>query len=256
MNYFSYQTAAARYARGRPYFHPWVIERIKAFLSTTGLLSSALDVGCGTGLSTVALREIARQVVGVDASSEMIALAPQANDVHYVVASAENLPFNHNGFDLITLSQVFHWLDRDKFLTEARRVLRPSGWLVTYDHYFIGEMLGNPEFRSWYREVFLERYPIPSRAEITFTAEDTRPYGFDLLRVEWHEHMVAFTLRGLEDYLVTQSNVIAIVEGGKEDIEETRKWLAKRVKLMFGGAIKKEFIFNTPIWYLQLEAVS
>ncbi len=29
MNYFSPRSAAERYAKGRPYFHPLVVERIK-----------------------------------------------------------------------------------------------------------------------------------------------------------------------------------------------------------------------------------
>ena len=91
MNYFNYKSAAERYTRGRLYFHPLIVGRTKRFLSITEPLSSALDVGCGTGLSTIALKEIARSVIGVDASAEMVALAPKDNGVRFLVASAENL---------------------------------------------------------------------------------------------------------------------------------------------------------------------
>jgi ubiquinone/menaquinone biosynthesis C-methylase UbiE len=67
----------------------------------------------------------------------MVALAEEVNEVRYIVTPDENLPFEENKFDIITLSQVFHWLDgaqRDRFLTEARRVLRPSGWLIAYNN--------------------------------------------------------------------------------------------------------------------------
>ena len=138
MNYFSPKSAAERFANGRPFFHPVIIKRIEEFLSITEPLSSALDVGCGTGLSAIALKELAQNVIGVDASAEMIALAPKESGVGYFTAPAENLPFEENRFDIITLSQVFHWLDRDKFLTEAGRVLRPNGWLIVYDNYLRG----------------------------------------------------------------------------------------------------------------------
>jgi len=249
MNYFSPKSAAERYSKGRPYFHPLIIGRIKKFLSLAEPLSSALDVGCGTGLSTIALKEIAQNVIGVDASAEMIALAPRENGIKYFVAPAENLPFGENEFDIITLSQVFHWLDTDKFLVQANRVLRPNGWLVAYDNYFSGQMTENTEFHRWYKEEYLEKYPIPPRAKIMFTSENINPYGFRLLKEEWDKNIVGFSLEGIVDYLVTQSNVIAAVEGGKEKIEEVREWLTESIKPMFGNA-KENFLFNTPIWYL------
>jgi predicted TPR repeat methyltransferase len=76
MNYFDPKSAAERYAKGCPHFHPQVISRIKAYLLFAEPVSRGIDVGCGTGLATVALKEIARHVVGMDSSVEMIALAP------------------------------------------------------------------------------------------------------------------------------------------------------------------------------------
>jgi SAM-dependent methyltransferase len=255
MNYFNPKSAAERYARGRLYFHPLIVERVKRFLSITEPLSSALDVGCGTGLSSNALREIALSVTAVDASAEMVALAPRVKGIRFVVARAEDLPFGEGEFDLVTLSQVFHWLDREKFLAEAKRVLRTDGWLVVYDDYFsAGQMAEDPEFQTWYREKYLVRYPPPPRAELAFTAENTERYGFRLLGEEWHQHTVSLSLERLVDYLVTQSNVIAAVEGGKEEIVEARAWLMEGIRPIFRNAEGKEFLFNAPIWYLQRAA--
>lgn len=250
MNYFSPRSAAERYAKGRPYFHPIIVERIREFLSIDNPLPSALDVGCGTGLSTVALKRIAQTIVGIDASVEMITLAPEENGVKYFVACAENLPFDENEFDLIALSQTFHWLDRNKFLAETSRVLRLNGWLVVYDNYFSGQMIENPDFQSWYREKYLAKYPIPPRAKITFALENTNPFGFHLLKEEWYENTIKFSLEELVDYLVTQSNVIAAVEGGTEEIDETRLWLTEGLRRIFKSAQEKTFLFNAPIWYL------
>ena len=250
MNYFGPKSAAERYAEGRPYFHPLIIGRIKEFLSLAEPLSSALDVGCGTGLSSIALKELAQNVVGVDASAEMITLAPRENRIKYFVAPAENLPFEENEFDLITLSQVFHWLDKDRFFAEANRVLRPNGWLVIYDNYFSGQMMENADFYKWYKEKYLVKYPIPPRAKIELTEENVSSYGFRLLGEEWNENIVGFSLEAIVDYLVTQSNVIAIVEGGKQKIEEVRAWLTEGIKPIFGDAKERKFLFNTPICYL------
>jgi SAM-dependent methyltransferase len=250
MNYFSPKSAAQRYAKGRPYFHPMIIGRIKEFLSITTRLSSALDVGCGTGLSAVALKAIAENVTGLDASEEMIALAPAENGVRYSVAAAENLPFEKNEFNLLTLSQVFHWLDANRFLAEANRVLRPNGWLIVYDNYFSGQMVRNPEFHRCYKK-YLVRYPVPPRGRIAFSTENADPDGFHLVQEERHDNTVTFSLEGLVDYLVTQSNVIALVEGGSESIQEARSWLTRIIEPIFGSADEQEFLFNAPIWYLQ-----
>jgi ubiquinone/menaquinone biosynthesis C-methylase UbiE len=252
MNYFNPESAAERYAEGRFYFHPLIIKRIKEVLSIAEPLSSALDVGCGTGLSTIALKEVARNITGIDASAAMVGLAPKESGIKFLVSQAENLPFGEGEFDLVTLSQVFHWLDRDKFLVEVKRVLHPGGWLVVYDDYFsIAQTTEDPELQKWYRGKYLVKYPPPPRAEVRFTAENTETHGFRLLKEEWHKHTVNLSLERFVSYLVTQSNVIAMVEGGKEGIEEAKTWLMESIRPMFRKAKEKELLFTAPIWYLQ-----
>jgi SAM-dependent methyltransferase len=254
MNFFSYKSAAERYPKGRPYFHPLVVERIKTFLSLTGLTEHALDVGCGTGLSSVALKEIAASVVGADVSQEMIALAEKDDRVVYAVADAVRLPFREEVFDLATLSSAFHWLDRREFLREAARVLRPRGWLVVYDHYFSGRMTENEEFQTWYRETHLKRYPAPPRARLSFTEEDSGNEGFHLAGHEHYRNSIRFPVEGLIDYLTTHSNVIAMVEGGTEEVDEVRRWLQGNLAPLFGELKEATFLFYGPIWYLQRPA--
>ncbi|MDT4956041.1 MAG: hypothetical protein QOJ02_4179 [Acidobacteriota bacterium] len=251
MNFFSPKSAAERYSKGRPYFHPIVVKRIKNFLSLNEPLSRAVDVGCGTGLSTIALKEIAREVVGVDASVEMIAMAERDTRIEYLVASAEQLPFRDVVFDLTTLSQAFHWLDREKFLEEAGRVLRASGWLIVYDSYFSGRMEENAAFHEWFRENYPKRFPAPARAGLAFSEEDCEHAGFHLLGHEQYPNSIRFSLNGLVDYLLTHSNIIAAVEYGVEEIAEVRRWLTENIKPFYGELSEARLLFNGLIWYLQ-----
>ncbi len=211
----------------------------------------ALDVGCGTGLSTTALKEIAEQIVGVDASQAMIARAPKDSSIQYCVAAAEELPFSECEFDLMTLSSAFHWLDRGKFCAEAHRVLRPEGWLIVYDNYFSAQMKENADFQAWHRDVCLAKYPSPTRASVLFTSENSERQGFRLIHQEYYENIISFSVEELVDYLMTQSNVIARVEGGTEDIGEVRLWLMKNIRPLFRGLEEARFLFIGPIWYLQ-----
>ncbi len=251
MNYFDPKSAAERYATGRPYFHPHVVSRIQAYLSLTESVSRALDVGCGTGLSTIALKAIARHVVGIDSSAEMIALAPPDPRITYGVAPAENIPVNNDDFDLITLSSVFHWISRSAFLGEARRVLRSHGWLIVYDNYFSARMAENPTFHTWWRERYLTKYPSPLRAWVGFAAEDVEKEGFTLVGQEDYQNVVRFSVETLVDYIVTQSNIIAAVEGGKERIADIRQWLTASVTPFFADRAAATFMFHGPIWYLR-----
>ncbi len=251
MNYFGFASAAERYSKGRPFFHPLVIEHVKKLVSLQKPVARALDVGCGTGLSAVALKTLARTVVGLDAAPAMLAHAPRDKRIRYIAATAEHLPFGDDRFDLMTLSQVCHWLDRERFFAEARRVLRSSAWLIIYDAYFSSEMIANPEFQAWYRREFRVRYPTPPRARLTFDGEDATTAPFQLRGEEQLQHAFTFTPRRLVDYLLTQSNVIAMVECGAEDIKEVRRWLEKSVEPFFAESNEADFVFNLAVWRLQ-----
>ena len=209
----------------------------------------ALDVGCGTGLSTVALKEIAARVVGVDSSAEMIALARKHAPIEFEVADAEHLAFEDREFDLVTVSQAIHWFGRASFLQEARRVTRTEGWLIVYDNYFAGGE--KPAFNAWHQESYLMRYPSPPRSWASFSADGSAEEGFQLIDDEVLRNEIGFSLDGLIDYFVTQTNIIAAVEGGKETIDEARAWLKDTLKCFFATSSTRDFLFYAPIWYLQ-----
>lgn len=253
MGQFSHAAAAERYARGRPRFHALVVRKIAGFLGLREPIPAALDVACGTGLSSVALREIASRVVATDSSAEMLARAPRVENIEYVEAPAEDLPFAEGSFDLLSVSSAFHWFDRARFLSEARRVLRPEGWLVVYDNAFRGEMKENPGFEAWFRERYLSRYPSPPRDRRPFGDEDAVRHGFRFIGREDYENEVRFSVEELAGYLETQSNVIAAVEEDSEDIEEVHAWLLGSLTPLFLGA-QATFVFGGYIWYLRPSA--
>jgi len=252
-NYFAPETAAARYAKGRPRFHAFVIERVKNSLALEKPLALALDVGCGTGLSSVALKNIAGKVVGVDVSAAMLKQAETTRGVEYLQASAENLPFAEEKFDLVTISQAVHWVDKQKFFAEAGRVLKRDSPIIAYDNYFQGQMIENPGFNDWYKNEFLKKYPVPPRGERAFAATSERATDFVLSREELNENALEFSLDELVDYLVTVTNVIARVENGTEPVAEAYEWLRAGMKPFFGED-RKRFAFINPIWFLRRNA--
>lgn len=96
---------------------------------------TALDVGCGTGISTFELmKRVKGRFFGIDISQEMIDLAKEKasalgyTNVEFSKGDAEQLDFPESSFDLIISSSVFHWVqNKQKSLKEMFRVLKPMG---------------------------------------------------------------------------------------------------------------------------------
>jgi ubiquinone/menaquinone biosynthesis C-methylase UbiE len=250
VNLFVYEAAAKRYVQSRPYFHPIVIQHIKDTLGLDRLFHRALDVGCGTGQSSVALTEIAHHVVGTDISPAMLAEAQPKDRVCYATAAAERLPFVDRAFGLVTAGLAFHWFQRQPFFAEAWRVLRPSGWLVIYNNWFTGRMIENPDFEKWSNNDYMQRYPTPPRNYDPLTAGDTARSGFALVSSHSYNNEVEFSVDELVRYLTTQTNVIAAVEQGGEDLNHAHSWLVESVRPFFSKP-RCTFQFGGSIDYLQ-----
>ncbi|MDT4938341.1 MAG: hypothetical protein QOG80_2012 [Pseudonocardiales bacterium] len=98
-----------------------------------------LDVGCGTG---AVLRELTErlpnvlEMVGVDPSEGMLRVARRdsADQIRFVQAGAERLPFDDAHFDLVlSTTSYHHWGAQAAGLAEVARVLAPDGSFVLAD---------------------------------------------------------------------------------------------------------------------------
>jgi SAM-dependent methyltransferase len=106
-----------------------------------------LDLGCGTGRLTAAIADRGADVVGVDASAEMIGRAREAHpdlaaEGRFVVADAreyvpglpgEQPDVPRGQFDAVFSNAMLHWVpeaDQDAVLATVRDALRPGGRLV------------------------------------------------------------------------------------------------------------------------------
>ena len=250
MNFFIYKSVAERYAKHRPYFHPLVIAKIKTHLNLGQPVPLAVDVGCGAGQSTLALKEIAGRVIGMDLSIDMLRAASNKPGIQYIQAPAERLALSRNVADLLTTSLAYHWFDQEQFFTEVRRVLKESAWLVIYNNWIDGQLEDEPAFEKWFTEVYETRYPSPKRNSAPVTPEFAKQHGFRFVDWEEYENEVEFSVEQLAAYLITQSNVIAATEQGKENVEDVYNWLVRQTKPFFKSE-KVLFPFGGYIWYLQ-----
>lgn len=100
---------------------------------TTGSDATALDLGCGPGSLTTLLAPMFAHVVAVDADREMIRVGrDEANrlgltNIDWRHSYAEELDAELGPFDVVTLAQSFHWMDRPRVAAKIRRWLVPGG---------------------------------------------------------------------------------------------------------------------------------
>ena len=233
INHFNSQEAATRYAGNRPQSHRRVLALVESILGAALPVERALDVGCGTGHSTVALLPLARAVVGLDSSRFMLAQAGGDPAIEYRCGYAEALPFARSSFDLLTVCSAYHWFDQEKFLQEAARVLRGGGWLVLYKVGSTGRIADNAQFDTWKREVFRTRYPKAQRNDAVLTEERAVGFGFHDVAREGLTHCVRHTLDEYVDNLLTHSSLIGTMDRQQESVAETRLWLHRELRPFF-----------------------
>lgn len=88
-----------------------------------------LDLGCGEGSLTEKIAAAGAEVVGVDASPDMIAAAA-ARGLDARLLDAEQLEFDRE-FDAVFSNAVLHWVrDHDAMLAGVHRALKPGGRFV------------------------------------------------------------------------------------------------------------------------------
>lgn len=113
-------------------------EQFRAFRPSGQL--RALDVGCGTGNTVIALASFFESVVGVDLSTHMLQLASRKLLTHRVVNAslarmeASALGFSTGLFDyVVSHTALHHSYDVGAVLREFGRVVAPGGRVIVVD---------------------------------------------------------------------------------------------------------------------------
>jgi SAM-dependent methyltransferase len=142
-----------------------------------------LDLGCGSGEKTAWLCRRGAHLVGIDVSSELVALAEQrlrrsGLAAELKVGSAYALEIADESVDVIFCASVIHHLNITAAVSEMRRVLKPGGAIV----------LKEPiRFSEAYARL---RNLLPTRRDVS-------KYEHPLTRSEFASITEAFTCDGL-----------------------------------------------------------
>ncbi len=98
----------------------------------------SLDAGCGSGVYSEELARLGFETYGFDLSGEMVEQCRKRLDIpaeefplRFRRASIEHIPFPSETFDLVVCVGVLAYLlDDRQAVSELRRVLKPSGYLL------------------------------------------------------------------------------------------------------------------------------
>ncbi len=119
-------------------------QAIKFIAPLTKENSSVLDVGCGTGAF---LKQLVKRnknknlkVFGIDASQGMIkrCLKKKIPNANFQIATAEDIPFPNDSFNIITCVDSFYYFNQPEFLADCHNCLKQDGYFlltaISIDH--------------------------------------------------------------------------------------------------------------------------
>jgi SAM-dependent methyltransferase len=98
--------------------------------------SLVLDVGCGTGLSTIPFAKTKSKIIGIDISKNMLDIAKKLSVKHknisYEQISFEKFNSPSSSFDLMLFGTSMHWLDSKLVYGKTNKLLKKTGYMALF----------------------------------------------------------------------------------------------------------------------------
>jgi len=97
-----------------------------------------LEIGCGTGTTSLIHAPYVKQILSTDFSSEMIQIATNksisqgVSNITFKQESVQDMDYPENEFDIIMAHSILHLIENKKeVLTKVFKSLKPGGYFVT-----------------------------------------------------------------------------------------------------------------------------
>jgi SAM-dependent methyltransferase len=127
-----------------------------------------------------------------------------SDNITYKVATAEDMPFDAQVFDLVAVAQAVHWFDFDRFYAEVRRVLKPDGIIAVMGYGLFSTNPGSDKIlRDFYDKIVGPYWD----AERRYLDENytTIPFPFDEIDAPEFVNRFQWSFDQLTGYLETWS---------------------------------------------------
>ncbi|XVV15505.1 class I SAM-dependent methyltransferase [Actinoplanes sp. CA-131856] len=238
---------AELYDRCRPAYPAQLFTDL-ATLADLGPRVRVLEIGCGTGQATLPLAQRGYDIVAMDLSPDMAAVArrnlARFPNVTVVAAAFEDWPAADGTFDAILSATAFHWLDPELRMTRAADLLRPGGSLgIVSTHHIAG---GTNAFFADVQRCY-ERFDPATPPGMRLTTDDETPeeaaefdrsarFGpVEIRRYEWQQ---TYTAPEYLNLLMTYSGHRAMAPQARGDLFACISHLIDDV---YSGAVTKQY---------------
>lgn len=124
------KTTATHYSSYRPPLHQLILGRV---LTNVEMFSKGLDIGCGTGHSTIALAKYCDHVYGLEPSQSMLDESLSNTKITYLTGTGENIPLMDKSVEVITFAGSLFYAKSDPLIKEIQRVCRRRALAIVYD---------------------------------------------------------------------------------------------------------------------------
>ncbi len=124
------QAVANHYSAYRPPLHSIILSLL---IPENAKYGSGLDVGCGTGYSTIALAKYCSQVFGVEPSESMLEKVTGNARTSYLKGTGESLPIPDKSIEVATFAGSLNYIDSLSLTAELRRVCLSNALVIAYD---------------------------------------------------------------------------------------------------------------------------
>lgn len=246
----SFGEDAELYDRVRP---GYPLTLVADLLDLAGLTAGGrvLEIGCGTGQLTAALAAAGCEVVAVELSASLAAVARRHlagfEHVRVDVAAFEDWPLQHQPFDAVVAATAFHWIDPAVRVVKAAAALRPRGALATIaTHHVAG---GTEAFFAEVQACYERWDPstplglsLPPSADIPEDRSELEVSPlFDDIRLRREEVDITYTTERYLEVLSTYSGHRALSD---ERRQRLLRCIATLIDDHFGGRITKRYLFE------------
>lgn len=199
----TFDQIAELYDAGRREPPAWIYEALFASTDLDPIHARILEIGCGTGKSTLPLARRGCRVTALEMGSNLARLARQ-NLAGFPLVEVVNAPFENwsapEAFDLVIAITAWHWLDPALRYQRAAAALKPGGILAFTETEHIFPADYDPFFKQIqdsYEAIGVSRLPWPPPPVDTIpdmSAEIQQSGLFDDIRVirrVWTEQFTA-----------------------------------------------------------------
>ena len=123
------EVTAFHYASYRPLLHKQILNKCLG----TESFNLGLDIGCGTGQSTIALVDYCNNACGIEPSASMLSKAIPHPKVSYSLFENQHIDFNGGTFEIITMAGSLWYAKSQQLLDEIIRVGQKKASIAIYD---------------------------------------------------------------------------------------------------------------------------